>query len=107
MTNDTGRKPEGAPERVRSTTAPRGGYLPLPVVEQHLAAADCDAFRRRSARRRDWERCREADLIACARHQQGRIRIQQGQGARRGSRFWTKRWSPLLSPLVTGLTQPI
>ncbi|MGH6901286.1 MAG: LuxR C-terminal-related transcriptional regulator [Geminicoccaceae bacterium] len=56
------------------------GYLLLPVVEQQLAAADCEAaFATAAGAAAIGERCGDADLIACARHDQGRIRIQQGQ----------------------------
>ena len=56
------------------------GYLLLSEVEQrfesgdfenaHAVAADAAAI---------GERCGDPDLIACARHLQGRIRLQQGQ----------------------------
>jgi hypothetical protein len=56
------------------------GYLLFPVVEQHLAAADFEAaFATAAEAAAIGERCGDADLIACARHDQGRIRIQQGQ----------------------------
>jgi tetratricopeptide (TPR) repeat protein len=56
------------------------GYLLLPVVEQHLAAGDLEAAFATAAEAAEiGERCADADLIACTRHDQGRIRIQQGQ----------------------------
>ncbi|MGH8543805.1 MAG: helix-turn-helix transcriptional regulator [Gammaproteobacteria bacterium] len=56
------------------------GYLLLPVVEQQLAAGHCEAAYETAASAAEiGERCGDADLIACARHQQGRIRLQQGQ----------------------------
>jgi tetratricopeptide (TPR) repeat protein len=56
------------------------GYLLLPVVEQQLAAGDCEAaYATAASAAAIGDRCGDADLIACARHDQGRIRIQQGQ----------------------------
>jgi DNA-binding NarL/FixJ family response regulator len=56
------------------------GYLLLPVVEQRLASGNCEgAYAAAAEAVLIGERCRDADLIACARHQQGRIRLQQGQ----------------------------
>jgi DNA-binding CsgD family transcriptional regulator len=56
------------------------GYLLLPLVEQQLAAGDCEtAYATAADAAGIGERCGDADLIACARHQQGRIRLQQGQ----------------------------
>jgi DNA-binding CsgD family transcriptional regulator len=56
------------------------GYLLLPVVEQQLDAGDCEtAYATATVAAEIGERCGDADLIACARHQQGRIRLQQGQ----------------------------
>jgi DNA-binding CsgD family transcriptional regulator len=56
------------------------GYLLLPVVEQRLASGDCEAAYGIAAEAAAiGERCRDADLVACARHQQGRIRLQQGR----------------------------
>lgn len=55
------------------------GYLLLPVVEQRLAAGSSDAaYALAEEAAMLGERCRDADLTACARHQQGRIRLQQG-----------------------------
>ena len=56
------------------------GYLLLPVVEQRLGAGDYEgAYAAAAEAAAIGERCRDADLVACARHQQGRIRLQQGQ----------------------------
>ena len=52
------------------------------------------------------ERCGDADLIACARHQQGRIRLQQGQveaGLALLDETMVAVTAGELSPLVTGL----
>ncbi|MGH8531227.1 MAG: LuxR C-terminal-related transcriptional regulator [Gammaproteobacteria bacterium] len=83
------------------------GYLLLPEVEQRLAADDCDAAYAAAADAAAiGERCREADLIACARHQQGRIRLQQGQVAA-GLALLDETMVAVtggeLSPIVTGL----
>lgn len=68
-------------EREQHECAERG-YLLLPTVEQHLAAGECAAAYAAAAGAAEiGERCGEADLIACARHLQGRVRIQQGQVA--------------------------
>jgi DNA-binding CsgD family transcriptional regulator len=56
------------------------GYLLLPVVEHQLVAGDWEAAYATAANAAAiGEQCSEADLIACARHQQGRARLQQGQ----------------------------
>lgn len=66
-------------ERGKQDCAERG-YLLLPVVEQQLAAGGRKTAYATAARAAAiGERCGDADLIACARHQQGRIRLQQGQ----------------------------
>jgi len=66
-------------EREEQDCAERG-YLLLPVVEQQLAAGDYEtAYKTATTAVEIGERRRDADLIACARHQQGRIRLQQGQ----------------------------
>jgi DNA-binding CsgD family transcriptional regulator len=83
------------------------GYLLLPVVEQHMASGDhqaayavaCDAVA-------IGEHCRDGDLVACARHQQGRIRLQQGQvdaGLVLLDETMVTVTAGELSPLVTGL----
>ena len=58
------------------------GYLLIPVVEQQVASGDLEAAYAGAARAADiGERCRDADLIACARMQQGRVRVEQGRVA--------------------------
>jgi DNA-binding CsgD family transcriptional regulator len=83
------------------------GYLLLPVVEQQLAAGDCEAAYATAANAAGiGERCGDADLIACARHQQGRIRLQQAQ-VERGLALLDEVMVAVtgaeLSSLVTGL----
>jgi DNA-binding CsgD family transcriptional regulator len=56
------------------------GYLLLPVVEGHLAAGDgAAAYAAAASAAEIGERCEDMDLVACARHQLGRARIQQGE----------------------------
>jgi DNA-binding CsgD family transcriptional regulator len=56
------------------------GYLLLPVVEQRIGSGDLEtAYATAASAAAIGERCGDLDLIACARHQQGRIRLQQGQ----------------------------
>jgi DNA-binding CsgD family transcriptional regulator len=83
------------------------GYLLLPVVEQRLDTGDLDAAYAIAANAAAiGERCGDAELVACARHQQGRVRIQQGQ-IEAGLTFLDETMvavtSGELSPLVTGL----
>jgi DNA-binding CsgD family transcriptional regulator/tetratricopeptide (TPR) repeat protein len=83
------------------------GYLLLPVVEQRLEATDFDAAYAIAADAAAiGERCGDADLIACARHQQGRTRLQQGQveaGLALLDETMIAVTAGQLSPLVTGL----
>jgi DNA-binding CsgD family transcriptional regulator len=83
------------------------GYLLLPVVEQRLDAGDFDAaYVAAAAAAAVGERCGDADLIACARHQQGRTRLQQGQveaGLALLDETMIAVTAGVLSPLVTGL----
>jgi DNA-binding CsgD family transcriptional regulator/tetratricopeptide (TPR) repeat protein len=83
------------------------GYLLLPVGEQHLAAGDCEAAYAIAADAADiGERRGDADLTACARHLQGRIRLQQGQiepGLALLDETMVAVTAGELSPLVTGL----
>ena len=83
------------------------GYLLLPVVEQRLDASDFDAaYATAAAAAAIGERCGDADLIACARHQQGRTRLQQGQveaGLALLDETMIAVTAGQLSPLVTGL----
>ncbi len=83
------------------------GYLLLPVVEQQLDAGDCEAaYATATSAAEIGERCGDADLIACAQHQQGRIRLQQEQ-VERGLALLDEVMVAVtaaeLSPLVTGL----
>ncbi|MEK1887113.1 MAG: response regulator transcription factor [Phyllobacterium sp.] len=56
------------------------GYLLTPVVEQQIAAGELEAAYACAARAADiGVRCDDADLVACARHQQGRVRVAQGR----------------------------
>ena len=83
------------------------GYLLSPVVEQQLAAGDCEAAYATAASAAEiGEHCGDADLIACARHQQGRIRLQQGQlecGLALLDEVMVAVTAGELSSLVTGL----
>jgi DNA-binding CsgD family transcriptional regulator len=83
------------------------GYLLLPVVEQRLAAGDYEAAYAAAADAAAiGERCGDPDLIACARHQQGRVRLQQAQveaGLALLDETMVTVTAGELSPLVTGL----
>jgi DNA-binding CsgD family transcriptional regulator/tetratricopeptide (TPR) repeat protein len=83
------------------------GYLLQPVVEQRIGAGDYEgAYAIAAEAAAIGERCRDADLVACARHQQGRIRLQQGQteaGLALLDETMLAVTSDELSPLVTGL----
>ncbi|NJO32698.1 MAG: helix-turn-helix transcriptional regulator [Rhodospirillales bacterium] len=83
------------------------GYLLLPAVEQLLAAGDCQAAYAAAAKATAiGERCREADLTACALHLQGRIRLEQGQieaGLALLDEAMVAVTAGELSPLMTGL----
>jgi len=83
------------------------GYLLLPVVEQRLDSGDHEsAYVAAAEAVAIGERCRDADLVACARHQQGRIRLQQGQieaGLALLDETMLAVTADELSPLVTGL----
>jgi DNA-binding CsgD family transcriptional regulator len=83
------------------------GYLLLPVVEQRLGAGELEsAYAAAFEAAAIGERCGDADLIACARHQQGRTRLQQGQ-IEAGLAFLDETMVAVtageLSPVVTGL----
>jgi DNA-binding CsgD family transcriptional regulator len=83
------------------------GYLLMPMVEQRLASGDYEAAYADAAKAAAiGERCGDADLVACARHQQGRARLQQGQVAA-GLALLDETMVTVtageLSPLVTGL----
>ena len=93
-------------ERTARECAERG-YLLLPVVEQRLESGDFEAAYAAAADAAAiGERCGDPDLIACARHQQGRIRLQQGQveaGLALLDETMLAVTAGELSPLVTGL----
>ena len=83
------------------------GYLLLPVAEQHLRAGDSQAGYADASRAAEIaDHCGDADLLACARHLQGRALIHQGEMAR-GLAFLDETMvavaSGNLSPMVTGL----
>jgi DNA-binding CsgD family transcriptional regulator len=83
------------------------GYLLLPEVEQRLAAGEREAaYVAAGEAAAIGERCNDPDLVACARHQQGRARILQGQvqaGLSLLDETMVMVTSGELSPLVTGL----
>jgi DNA-binding CsgD family transcriptional regulator len=83
------------------------GYLLLPVAEQQLDTGDCAAaYATATEAAAIGERCADADLIACARHLQGRVRLQQGQvdaGLTLLDETMVAVVAGELSPLVTGL----
>jgi hypothetical protein len=76
-------------EHQRHECAERG-YMLLPIVDQQVAAGDLEAaYATAGEAAAIGERCGDADLIACTRMEQGRIRIQQGR-SNRGWRCWTR-----------------
>jgi DNA-binding CsgD family transcriptional regulator len=83
------------------------GYLLLPTVGQGLVLCDYEAAYAAAAEAAAiGERCGDLDLIACARMEQGRIRLQQGQvdaGLAHLDETMVGVISGELSPLVTGL----
>ncbi len=83
------------------------GYLLLPVVEQlHDRGSHEAAFAAAAKALAIGERCGDRDLIACARHQQGRLRLQQGQveaGLALLDETMVAVMAGELSPLVMGL----
>lgn len=83
------------------------GYLLLPLVERQLSDSDSQAAYATAVRAADiGERFEESDLIACARHLQGRALMQQGQ-VERGLALLDEAMVAViageLSPLMTGL----
>jgi hypothetical protein len=100
---------DGARERLErdARECAERGYLLLPTVEQRLDSGDYEAAYAAAADAAAiGERCGDADLVACARHQQGRIRLQQGQveaGLAHLDETMVTVISGELSPLVTGL----
>lgn len=83
------------------------GYLLLAMVEQRIDAGEHEAAHSDASEAAGiGERCGDRDLIACARHQQGRIRLQQGQveaGLALLDETMLAVTAGELSPLVTGL----
>jgi DNA-binding CsgD family transcriptional regulator len=86
---------------------PERGLLLLPVVEQRIDARDFEtAYAVAAEAAAIGERCDDLDLVACARHQQGRIRLQQGQvesGLALLDETMLVVTAGELSPVVTGL----
>jgi len=83
------------------------GYLLLPVVEQRFDTGDFEtAYAVAADAAAIGERCGDLELVVCARHQQGRIRLQQGQveaGLALLDETMVTVTTGELSPLVTGL----
>jgi DNA-binding CsgD family transcriptional regulator len=83
------------------------GLLLLPAMEQRLASGDLEAaYVVASEIAAIGERCRDADLIACARHKQGIIRLRQGQieaGLALLDEAMVSVIAGELSPITTGL----
>jgi DNA-binding CsgD family transcriptional regulator/tetratricopeptide (TPR) repeat protein len=83
------------------------GYLLLPVVQQLIDAGEWEAAYAAAGNAAEiGDRFGEADLIACARHLQGLVLMQQGQ-VEQGLRLLDEAMLAVtageLSPLVTGL----
>ena len=83
------------------------GYLLLPVAEKHLHAGSFEAAQTTAASAAEiGERFRDADLIACARHVQGRALMLQRQ-MRKGLALLDEAMVAVtageLSPIMTGL----
>jgi DNA-binding CsgD family transcriptional regulator len=83
------------------------GYLLTPLIEQRLESGDYEAAYAAAAEAAAiGERCDDLDLVACARHQQGRARLQQAQiqaGLALLDETMVMVTAGKLSPLVTGL----
>ncbi|TIT22566.1 MAG: helix-turn-helix transcriptional regulator [Mesorhizobium sp.] len=83
------------------------GYLQLPMVEQCLAADSPDeAFAHATRAAEIGQRCEDPDLLAIARHLQGRILILRGdyvRGFELLDEAMVSVTSGRLSPIVTGL----
>lgn len=83
------------------------GYLLLPLAEQRLDSGDYEtAYAAASNAAAIGERCGDPDLVASARHQQGRIRLRQGQveaGLALLDETMVTVMAGELSPIVTGL----
>lgn len=83
------------------------GYLLLIAVEQRIESDDFEpAYAIATEAASLGERCGDPDLVACARHDQGRIRLRQGQveaGLALLDETMVAVTGGELSPLVTGL----
>jgi DNA-binding CsgD family transcriptional regulator len=83
------------------------GYLLLPLAQEHAGAGELDAAHSTAARAAAiGERFGEPDLVACARHLQGRALLQRGQvtqGLALLDEAMVAVTAGKLSPLVTGL----
>jgi DNA-binding CsgD family transcriptional regulator/tetratricopeptide (TPR) repeat protein len=83
------------------------GYLLLPVVEQRLDAGEYEAaYAAATDAAAIGERCGDRELVVCARHDQGRIRLRQGRvedGLALLDETMVAVTAGELSPLVTGL----
>ena len=83
------------------------GYLMLPDVEQHLAAGNLEAAYAAASGAVDiGERFADADLVACARHLQGRVLLRQRrttEGFALLDEAMVSVTAGELSPLLTGL----
>lgn len=112
MRNETGRATGWLTRAERllareSHECPERGYLLLPVIEQRLSSGDFEsAYAMAGEAAAIGERCGDADLVASARHQQGRSRLQQDQvaaGLALLDEVMLSVTSGQLSPLMTGL----
>jgi DNA-binding CsgD family transcriptional regulator len=83
------------------------GYLLLPTVEQHLARGDWEKARIAATEAAAiGARFQDADLVACARHQEGRTLIRKGEveaGLTLLDEAMVAVVADELSPLMTGL----
>jgi DNA-binding CsgD family transcriptional regulator len=82
------------------------GYLLLPAAEQHLLADSQAAYATAGSAVEIAERFKDPDLIACARHLQGRAVMQQGcieQGLALLDEAMVAVIAGELSPIMTGL----
>jgi DNA-binding CsgD family transcriptional regulator len=96
-------------QRLLEREAPRSleqGYMLVPAFEQHFDAGDWDAAYAAAESAADiGEHFHDVDLVAMARHQQGRARLQQrrmGEGLALFDETMVLVISGRLSPVVTG-----